>query len=209
MVKMYACLAAVLITINTGFAQPDASERPPADVIQAAHSQLPQFLKRCIPPQAAGMFGLGPDDDLGRASLGQPYRLFSLSPDAISTYSPGATVRSLLDDSGLWYFPIVLSGRIKLILYVGLKDSVWTKVGLGSAGLACELQRLQARWPSDRSPAILVRQNQLGRYLFSLPQIDEYNLTEIGPSGRLAKGYATLTTLATCIKSLQTRLPGR
>jgi hypothetical protein len=184
---------------------------PPADVINAAHANFVAFLTSAVSEDTKTLAGFDADDDLTKAVPGTPFRMYYLSADSILSYNGNAPVESIVNESDMWYFPIIIDGKIKLMLYVGNKNGRWMRAGLGSAGLARQIQEITRQWPlKDGFTPLIVHQQDVGVYFFSIPQIDNANLTETGsitPSGTsLNKRLTQLKPLRTTIDHLCSRI---
>ena len=208
MKTIYYPMLAIAVFCFTASAQ--LTSPPPAEVIKAAHDNFIPFLTGAVTEETKQLLGFAPDDRLDRAVLGTPLQLFSLGTGAIEQYNGTAPLESLLTGTDLWYFPILLDERIRLILYVGKENGQWMRAGIGSAGLAVNLQEITAHWNSvDGYTPVLVQQPSIGVYLFSIPQIDAYNLTEtdaVPVGGNLGKKKAGLSPLGTTIANLRGRI---
>ncbi len=185
-----------------------AAPNPPAEVLQAAESGLPEFLVKIPLPEMEG-YGFAGTDDLGAATLGAPYLLHQITPAALATYKAGEPVASMLSPTTLWYFPVLVAGQIKAVLVVDRLDGQWQAVSLGYAGLARELGLMGQRWKTmpDCNP-VLVVVYQARQYLFTVPEKDAVNLTPLtvaqAQSGKAAGAdYAVLGNAADVITGLQ------
>ena len=180
---------------------------PPSVVVEAARSGLPSFLES-IPPAEKSNFGFAPSARIDQAVLGRPFKVYAITPTALSAYREGDTVTSLLSPTGMWFFPIVFNGDIRSILTVARVKGDWKAVAIGRASLAGELRKVMNRWPRSAGyDPFLVMVFQAKQYFFSIPQIDDYNLNPFnfnsGSAGKTA-GYTSLTKLPRIVGKLQT-----
>lgn len=182
----------------------------PSEVIQTATDDFSQYLKNAVPDNVKTLLGFDVNDNLSKATLGTPFQLYNLSADSIRNYKDNTPIRSIITESLMWYFPVMIDNTVKMVMYVGKKDSVWMRAGLGSAGLAKHLQDITTRWsPTKGYTPILIHQFDIGAYLFSIPQVDNFNLTETGfsvPKPGLNKSSPQLKTLSNTIKDLRSRI---
>ncbi len=182
----------------------------PTEVLRAATDNFSQYLTNVVPDDGKTFLGFDAKDNLSKATLGTPFQLYNLSADSIRNYRENAPIRSIITESEMWYFPIMIDNTVKMVLYVGKKDNVWMRAGLGSAGLARHLQDITIRWsPAEGYTPILIRQFDIGAYFFSIPQVDKFNLTETEysvPKPGLNKRSKQLKTLSATIKDLRSRI---
>jgi hypothetical protein len=183
---------------------------PPAEAVQAAHEHFIRFLTSAVTQDTKTLVGFGSDDDLTHALVGTPFRIYTLSADSIRNYAGTAPLRSIVTETDMWYFPIIIDSTIKMMMYVGKKDGKWMRAGLGSAGLARHMQEITTQWsPSKGYTPMVVQQYDIGFYLYSIPQVDAYNLTETGSvitKNGLGKSGAFLKTLNATILNLRGRI---
>jgi hypothetical protein len=182
----------------------------PSEVIHTATDGFSQYLKNAVPDNVKILLGFDATDNLSKATLGTPFQLYNLSADSIRNYKENTPIHSIITESQMWYFPVMIDNTVKMVMYVGKKDSVWMRAGLGSADLARHLQEITTRWsPVKGYTPILIHQFDIGMYLFSIPQIDNFNLTETDfsvPKPGLKKSSQQLKTLSTTINDLRSRI---
>lgn len=184
-VRLWFCGAFLL-----ALASSMASETVPSEVVEAAENGLQPFLQ-WIPAESVESYGFRPGDCLENARLGKPFRLHTITPTALRSYIPGAPVDSILSQTEIWYFPIILNGQAKAVLVVDKMGGHWKAVALGYAGLAGELASIREQWPeSEGYNPMLVVVFQAKQFFFTLPEHDSPNLTPIVPcrktDGRIA-----------------------
>jgi len=205
MKKLMTMSAWAFVIMNGLFAQ---NEAPPPEVLKAANDHFIAFLTGSVSEDTKTIVGFDASDDLSKAILGAPFRLYSLPVESITHYKAESTLRSMIQETDMWYFPITIGGTVKMMLYVGKRNGTWERAGLGSAGLAREMQNLAVRYsPTQGYTPILVQQRNTGSYLFSVPQINAYNLTEAysGSAAADPRRYATLKSLSTTVPELRKR----
>ena len=183
---------------------------PPAEAIQAASENFTQFLTNAVTEETKTMVGFDAEDDLSKAVLGNPFRLFRLLADSIRNYNGIAPLRDIVNESDMWYFPIVIDEKIKMMLYVGKKDGKWMRAGLGSAGLSRQMQEITSQWSSSAGfTPMIVQQQNVGAYFYNIPQVDNYNLTETASAltrTGLSESTSQLKTLDAAINDLRSRI---
>jgi hypothetical protein len=145
----------------------------------AAEKGLQKFLQK-IPNESKTIYGFDLNDSLELACLGKPFNLYKISPSGITQFEPGNSVNSIISKTNLWYFPVILNNEIKSLLVVDTLNGKWTAVSLGYKKLAGELSKIRKQWPESKgfTPKIIIV-FQANKYLFTIPEIDKYNLTLI------------------------------
>lgn len=188
------------------------AEAVPQEVTAAAENGLHPFLQR-IPPAELGHYGFTRDDALDRAYAGIPFKVYTITPSALSHYKAGDTVSSLLSPTGMWYFPIMVNGDMRAVLTVDQLHGAWRAVAIGKASLARELEEVVRQWPRSRGyEPLLVMVFQAQSYFFTVPQKDAYNLTPFifagkGFGAEFQEGrekYASTVELPSVIGKLKT-----
>ena len=185
-----------------------AQSAAPPDVLKAANDGFTTFLMSAVTEDTKTIIGFSANDDLSAAVLGTPFKLYVLPDDSVINYNGKAALHSIVVESDMWYFPIMINDTVKMMLYVGTKGGAWRRAGLGSAGLARELQCLMTQYSPEKGyTPLLVQQRNTGSYFFNIPQVDAYNLTEAfsGPAHADPRRYAALKELKTTITELQKR----
>ncbi len=145
----------------------------------AAEEGLQTFLQK-VPKESKILYGFATHDSLELACLGKPFNLHKIAPSEISQFKSGDSVSSIISKTNLWYFPVLLNNKIKSLLVVDTLNGKWAAVSLGYTNLAKELAKIRQQWPESKgfTPKIIIV-FQANKYLFTIPEIDEYNLTLI------------------------------
>lgn len=217
----FLCMALSLFIVPRLSAQQDV----PQEVIKAAEEGLPYYLeiisKKNAPeglsplpptPGSAGLslkviHGFEEDDPLDQAYLGEPFQYYVLAPDSVLNYTRNSDVGSLLSQTDMWYFPVMIGEKVRSILIVDRMNGVWEAVALGKAVLSRELGKIRKQWPTESgySP-LLIASQQAHEFLFTVPQYDSKNLTIIslqpGKEGE-GKDYSKLEDSGDVIEALQ------
>jgi hypothetical protein len=166
----------------------------PDEVVLAARKGLPGFLK-VLDEQTLKEWKVS-KESLGSASLGAPFRLWKISPETVRKYRKGDSVRSLLSEINLWYFPVMIKGEMRLMYSVGKKNPSSPAVagGLGDYLLANELKGAVGKWHRAEGYGIVLVTARPGEYFFTVPEKDQYNLTLI-PTLPYMKQHSTFPEL--------------
>jgi len=139
-----ACFVALFAfsLVTTAYA-----DTPPTEVKIAAEKGLPDLLS-IMPREEVGHYGFKSVDELEIATLGEPYRVHTITPQSLKSYEEGARLSSLIAETNLWFFPIVVNGEARTILTVDFFEGRWQAVGIGSTPLAGRLQSLSTQLPN-------------------------------------------------------------
>jgi len=177
-----ACFAILFFICASGIA-----EDAPKAVTEAARSGLLPFLEK-MPAGEEEYYGFNSGENPEQSSLGEPFLLYTITPEALFNYRDGETVSSLLTSTQVWLFPVVLGGDYRAMLTVARQEGVWKAVAFGKAALARELQKIHQQWPDSKGyEPKLVAVFQATAYFFTLPAEDDQNLTPLFFEG---KGFA-------------------
>lgn len=152
----------------------------PAGLWKAAEVGLPHFLK-AIPSADYRHYDLSPEDTLEQAGLGNPFRIHTIYPDRILNYNPSETISEIIASTSMWYFPVILGDRARMLLTVDFMENEWKAVAIGAVGLAREWVSIQESLPASagyRHIFVRVYQAQADFVLVSYP-------SEISEGGRL------------------------
>jgi hypothetical protein len=103
--------------------------------MDAARLGLPTFLK-AIPPVEIGRFNFADPTELQVAELGTPFRLFKMGPRQILDYDASTPLDQIVIAMPVWFFPVVVKGESRTLLYVEVMHGAWQAVGIGSSGIA-------------------------------------------------------------------------
>ena len=166
-----------------------SAEVPPSEVAVAAEAGLVRFLAE-IPPTELVNFGFAEGEATGPARIGDPWQLYTITPDALLSAREKTEVEDLITPTGLWYFPVILDGTSRVIINVDRMDGRWEAVAFGSAPLAGELEKISRQWPKagGYTPK-LVAVYQAAAYFFTVPEKSSRNLTPLTFDGIGFGGY--------------------
>lgn len=124
------------------------SERVPDPVSEAAASGLVPFLKR-IPEQDLPHYGFTSRKEFAACSLKTPFRMHVITPNKILGFEGNTSLSSLISATELWLFPIEYGNEYRTLLTVDNVDGNWEAVAIGRSGLARDLGKVAATWPSS------------------------------------------------------------
>ncbi len=180
-------------------------ETAPKEVIQAAMEGLQPFLES-IPQESMANFGL---DGRSPARLGAPYKLYTITPAAMETYKSDAPADTIISETSMWHFPVLVGDETKAILVVDNVDGQWEAVSLGYPEVAAQTEAITKQWPKSRGyNPLFIAVFQASEFLFSVPEADPKSLTSIDLSAGAAAnkgmgGYSRLDNISDTISRLK------
>jgi hypothetical protein len=165
-------------------------------------------LENALTETSKRLHKLGPNDSHENASLGAPFQVNELVPDAVSECvnktCRSAEVVSVPRETYL--FPLSFDGEMKLILsvYKDPSDGQFKLGYLGNRTLAAELEQIFQVWRPDAVKLFVNHQSH--GYYFSVPSTTAPNLTLIDRGGAAGASYGTLTPLDNAIPELNAKI---
>jgi len=130
-----------------GFCSPKPHEAQ-LEATEAAVEGLPIFLE-AIPLQELDRFNFNSPQELNRATLGEPFRIFTITTQDILSYDGQTQIGELITAIDIWYFPVMVEGRARTLLGVEKTGGVWKAASIGSSQLAEEWSRVQETYPTQ------------------------------------------------------------
>jgi hypothetical protein len=117
-----------------GLPRPVQADFAPDEVLAAAKSGLPVLLKT-IPTIELARYGFANRQEAAQATLGEPYQVFIMTPTAIEAYRSGRRLSTLLTQTNMWYFLVMVGEEPRTILIVDLMQGEWQAVAIGGLDL--------------------------------------------------------------------------
>jgi hypothetical protein len=196
------------------------AQTAPVEVLRAATNGLPAFLES-VSLGNRELYGFTNDTELAQARLGMPWRVYTITPKNLAAHPAETELTPLLSETSLWYFPVLVGDDTRAILVVDRMDDEWRAVALGYVPLARELHQIIKQWPASAGyHPRLVAAFSANRLYFTVPEVDDHNLSPIVMPGQAAEAggaaltnqprYSTLTPLVQSTAQLQAafdRLP--
>ena len=163
---MKSKLLPILIIVSIVTVQVSAQEVPQG-VLQAAEEGLPKFLS-LMPSCGTG------------AVLGRPFQEYLIYDSDVNNYMEEDTIYDVLTESVMWYFPLMVGNESKCLLGVDMMNGNWEAVIIGYTLIAPKVALVRQVWPiSEGYDPIFSVCHQISTLFFSVPQVDEYNLTKL------------------------------
>jgi hypothetical protein len=102
-----------------------------------------------IPEQDINKYGFSNIKEMDQATLGNPFRVYTLSPEKIINYQKSHNFSSAISPTTMWFFPVLCNGAAKTLLTVDFMGDEWRAVAIGSSGLAKQLGEVIKKWPES------------------------------------------------------------
>lgn len=128
--------------------QIESPEEELKQVREAATRGLAPLLK-AIPIGDLEHYNFPDEKELDQATLGNPFRICTITPELILNYSPGTSLEEVVSPTFVWLFPVILKGETRTLLTVDLIDGEWRAVAIGRSGLAKRWASILESWPSS------------------------------------------------------------
>ena len=122
---------------------------PDQEILKAAQEGLPRFLA-AIPPEEIESFGFHNQEELGRATLGEPFLIHKMLPNDIFEYAEDGWASDLIRPTHTWLFPVICDGTPRTLLTVAPMSGRWGAVDIGGLSPAPEIQELKTLWPASQ-----------------------------------------------------------
>jgi hypothetical protein len=160
------------------------AERVPREVLIAAGDGLSRFLN-AIPPGELEHFGFGNHEELSRADVGEPFRVYTMDPQEILGFAKGEPVEVGIHPTEVWQFPVVAEGTSRTLLTVARMPDGWEAVDLGGLSPAIEMEELADRWPASEGHELMyVRVYQTGSQFIAVEKDGDTHLVPVESTAR-------------------------
>jgi hypothetical protein len=183
---------------------PASAQDVPAAAKAAAQKGFRPLLK-AIPAGELARFNFSNPDDVRQATLGEGFRVFTISPDLILNYDGRSSVQEMIRPTSLWFFPVVAGGQVRTMITVDMVDGQYRAVSVGGSGVAVEWARAQVKWPSSSGyTRVFLRIYQATADFVVVSDASQTKMAPL-PSGKtlLGGGEAALLDLAEVLPGLQ------
>jgi hypothetical protein len=125
------------------------AESVPDEVVSTARDNL-HFYLNAIPEGELGHFGFTNKKEFDQTTLGTPFKIYTISPSEILSYKGEVDISPLLSQIEHWLFPLICSGKSRVLLTVARMGGEWQAVGIGEASLAAEIEQIARSWPTSQ-----------------------------------------------------------
>jgi hypothetical protein len=137
-----------------------ATAAAPPEVLDAGRTGLPRML-RAIPEKDLQSYGFSDRRETSRATLGEPFRLYTLEPEAIIACAQGRTSLLEAQPTNRWLFPVLCDDRPRTTLAVAYLDGAWQAIEIGGLSPVPQMLELARQWPAAQGYRL--------RYILVLP----------------------------------------
>ncbi len=178
------CVALLALSLVQGCARSSGSQNTSnqggnsqtfADAQTAATQALATF-RKLVNGENYKELGFDSPDQISKASLGSPMRVFAVKVDQLREYRSGSDANALLGETPQMYFPVTVEGQAHASVVVEQADGKWKSVSFGNAGLARQIASVRKTNASSETasrPAdIIVQIPALGVYFLGSRSAD-------------------------------------
>ncbi len=198
----------LLLTCSTASSGPASSmelfsKQPEQNVTSIAKKGIFSLLDS-FPYEVLGNLGFD-GVDLSAVYLGKPYRLYKIKIGEISMQAEKGLIEdlsSIVEDTGMWYFPVKVDQQIKAFLVVDKVDGQWEAVSIGYSNLTEKMNRFESKWAASGQYSVgLVVSYQTKEFLVTIPEMGTNNLTSLDHDD----DYLTVKDMISTLKDIKTR----
>ena len=194
------CIGLLAVLILSAWTASRGAERPDLPWAEA-RAGLERYLS-VLPPDGAALYGLPSNPDPAGIDLGEPFKIFLITPAALSRWTPGTSLASLLEETDTWWFPVRVQGHTAALLRVERVEETWRAVSFGLPGLAAPIARVEQQWAGNpEGPPQWIMIPQAAQLLYHVPGQPSNNLTQA--SNASAPDPASLTTAQEILPTLR------
>lgn len=92
--------------------------------------------KRTTSDDQAKKIGFDSKADFKASELGTPFKLYTISPDAMMEYEEGSEFGKIVKETNYYVYPVISGGENKALLWMFKKEDKWQAARIGSSKLA-------------------------------------------------------------------------
>lgn len=153
-------------------------EIAPPEVVNAADEGMQTMLLN-LPlniTDELGLDGCDPED----AYLGTPYKIYLLK-DVLDTENAETNiVASMIEETGQWYFPVMIDDDVKTFLMVDKMNGEWKTISIGNGPLAKKITKVRKTFRNKEGyNEKLILSYQVKEFFYTVPKISPDNLTSM------------------------------
>lgn len=129
-------------------------------------------VQRLLERDASGLaeFGIQDRGELQKLQVGAPIEAYRLDPRALEAYVPGQRITPLLTPMEELYYPVLVNGKARLVLWLAKLEGTWQFAGFGQSDLGPALSGLTARYAKAGARLKVVLQAQTQAKLLLVEQ---------------------------------------
>ena len=169
---------------------------------KVAEMGFKQYMSESTTPRGIDDLDIRDPETVQNAALGEPIEIMELTPAAIVNYKQGDGVSKLVTKNCAYYFPILLYGKIRMLMgvykYLNLGHTHYEIGSLSYVWLAKEFVKIKEQNPELANHKMIFAECYAANAMvFSFPERDDQNLQFIDFSGDKADRAPQYTKLST------------
>lgn len=177
---------------------------------KVAEMGFKQYMSESTTPRGIDDLEISDPMTIQNATLGEPIEIMELTPASIVNYKQGDGVSKLLTKHYAYYFPVLLYGKVRMLMvvqkYLNLGHKHYEIGSLSFVWLAKEFVKIEKQNPKIADHRMIFAQcYEANAMVFSFPELDDQNLQFIDFYGDKAKAtrtpqYSNLSTSDESVK---------
>jgi hypothetical protein len=155
---MFSCTFLFSINNTMSLSNDRFQDTFPASALSSIETGFLEFIQK-IPVGKMSDYGFSNDQELAKAELGTPFRLYTIKPESVINHKKNISVDQILIKTSQWYFPILVDKSIHAMLVVEESSNRGFKpVSFGYVPLAENLNKAFALkdWELANTPKLVV-----------------------------------------------------
>ena len=181
---------------------------------KVAEMGFKQYMSESTTPRGIDDLDIRDPETVQNATLGEPIEIMELTPAAIVNYKQGDGVSKLLTKNCAYYFPILLYGKIRMLMgvykYLNLGHTHYEIGSLSYVWLAREFVKIKEQNPELANHKMIFAECYAANAMvFSFPELDDQNLQFIdfcGDKENRATQYTKLSTADELVKIMNANI---
>ena len=126
------------------------NSKVPVEIREAAEKRLNQVIEE-MPDEVLEDFNFSSREQLNRAILGVPFRVYTITRKNILAYDCNKTkILDIISPTYYWRFPVISDGESRDLLTVDFFNGVWKGTSFGASGLAKRWESIIKNWPPSK-----------------------------------------------------------
>ncbi len=178
---------------------------------KVAEMGFKKYMSESTTPRGIDDLNIRDSETLKNATLGEPIEIMVLTPASIVNYKQGDGVSKLLTKNYAYYFPVLLYGKVRMLMgvykYLNLGHKHYEIGTLSFVWLAKEFVKIKEQNPEiANQKMIFARSYEANAMVYSFPELDNQNLQIIRPySDKIFRmpQYSNLSTVDELVKIMQ------
>ena len=181
---------------------------------KVAEMGFKQYMSESTTPRGIDDLDIRDSETLQNATLGEPIEIMELTPASIVNYKQGDGVSKLLYKHYSYYFPVLLYGKVRMLMgvykYLNLGHKHYEIGSLSYVWLAKEFVKIKGQNPKLANHKMIFAEcYEANAMVFSFPELDNHNLQFIefsGDKATRAPQYSKLSTVDELVKIMDSRI---